>query len=353
MEAMAERESGAPLVIDGQGVAVLLPGVQIPPPAVAGRSYLERLAAAGVSALNVTLGIGGIAAGSDDLRALLGTIGAHFCYFEMEAARLLHVTAVADLERARREGKIGVIFGVQGLASKIEGDLSLLRILHKLGLRVAQLTGNERNALGCGCLETPDCGLSQLGRACVREMNMLGIAVDLAHAGGRTLEEAVEVSHAPVIVSHANPRGMCDNPRNVSDAGLKALASRGGVIGLTAFTPFYAWKGGRRPGLGDLVDHIAYACDLVGSDHVGIGTDFFEAESPIRFEYFHRRRSPEVFGENRLETAYLEGFDRVECFPRLIEVMQARGFREGEIRKVLGENFRRVFAEAWRGAAPA
>src|SRR6516162_3284357 len=138
------------IVIDGQGVALLLPAVLIPPAPLDGKTFLERAAASGVTAMNTTLGLGGIATGPDDLRALLTSIYGYLCYFELEAARVLHVLTAADVERGKREGKLGIIFGVQGLASKIDDDLTLLRILHRLGLRVAQLTHNERNAFGCG-----------------------------------------------------------------------------------------------------------------------------------------------------------------------------------------------------------
>ena len=150
------------ILIDGQGVTVLLPVVQLPPAPKGGVDYIERAIAGGVTAQNVTMGIGGIGMGVDDFRALLGTMHSHFCYFEIEP-RLIHVLSAEDIRRAKREHKLGVIFGVQGIAPKIEDDPGLIRIVHKLGLRIAQLTYNERCSLGCGCLEQPDTGLTQLG----------------------------------------------------------------------------------------------------------------------------------------------------------------------------------------------
>jgi membrane dipeptidase len=343
----AEQLHRKAIVIDAEGVALLLPTVLIPQPPVDGRSFLDRAATSGVTAMNTTLGVGGIATGVDDLRALLTSIYGYLAYFEIEADRVVHVLNATDIERAKSEGKLGVIFGVQGLASKIQDDLTLLRILHKLGLRVAQLTHNERNAIGCGCLEVPDTGLTQFGRACIAEMNHLGIAVDLAHAGPRTACEAIEASRRPCVISHANAYSLRDNPRNVRDEVLKALGRHGGVIGITAYSPFCETKRGVRPTLDDLLDHVTYVAELVGIDHVGIGSDFFEAESEIRFAR-HSLSHPEVRGNyESIATVYVEGFSRIEHFPRLTEALVRRRFADADILKILGGNLLRLFRAAW------
>ena len=285
----ARRVHDDAILIDGQGVTVLLPVAQTVPAPIDGVPYLDRAIAGGVTAQNVTLGIGGIGMGTDDFRALLGTMHGHYCYFEIEP-RLILVETAQDIRRAKCEARLGVIFGVQGLATKIEDDPSLVRILHRLGLRIGQMTYNERSSLGCGCLEQPDTGLTQLGKIVVREMNHTGITVDMAHAGDRTTLDAVDCSREPVIVSHGNARARCDTPRNYGDDALRALAECGGVIGITAYGPLCETKPGVRPTLDDMIDHIAYVADLAGVDHVGIGSDFFESESAVRFHAFFRVR---------------------------------------------------------------
>jgi len=334
------------MVIDGEGVVVLLPGVHLPPPERHGLSFVDRALKAGLTALNTTLGQGPIVSGVDDLRGLLNSIYGHLVYFELHPDKLLLVESVGHLRQAKSEGKLGVIFGVQGLAPKIEGDLTLLRILHKLGLRVASLTLNDRSALGSGCLDPGDGGLTQLGRAAVRELNRVGVLVDLAHAGERTAIEAFELSDTPCIVSHANVRALSEHPRNASDAVLRALAKGGGVIGITAYAPFIADRASGRPTLETFVDQICYVAELVGIDHVGVGSDHFDSESEVRYAAF----ATWFPGSQRgyaLHEVNVAGFESVDDWPALTEALLRRGFHEAEILQILGENHLRVFAAAW------
>jgi len=335
------------VLIDTQGVGVLLPNVHLPQPAFAGRSFLDRVREGGLTAMNTTMGLGGIASGVDDLRALLNSIYGYLVYFGLHSDRLLLVEKATDIERAKRDGKLGIIFGVQNIAPKIDGDLTLLWILQKLGLRIAQLTHNDRNPLACGCLEPIDSGLSQLGRAAVREMNRVGILVDLAHAGMKSATDAFEYSTKPCIVSHGNVRSVTDNPRNFTDEVLRALASRGGVIGVTAYAPFCQPKSGGRPSVEHVVDHICYVADLVGVDHVGLGSDHFEAESEVRYAAFATQFPTTQAGFKR-EEIYADGLERVECLPRLTESLVARGFSDAEVLKILGGNHLRLFREVWK-----
>jgi membrane dipeptidase len=334
------------VVIDTQGVAVLLPNVHLPQPEFEGRSHLARVREGGLTAMNTTMGLGGIASGIDDLRALLNSIYGYQVYFRIHADKLMLIETPADIETAKRESKVGVIFGVQNIAPKIDGDLTLLWILHKLGLRIAQLTHNDRNAIGFGCLEPDDAGLTQFGKAAVSEMNRIGILVDLAHGGMRTALTTVEHSAKPIIISHANARGLTDHPRNVTDEVLRALASRGGAIGITCYSPFCQNKRGGHPTVEDVIDHIAYVADLVGIDHVGLGSDQFEAESEVRYAAFATQFAGTQRGFTR-ETVYATGVERVDLLPNLTHAMMKRGFSDADILKVMGGNHMRLFRATW------
>jgi len=333
-------------IIDGMGSAALLPAAQVPPPAYNGVPWLDRALAAGLTAMNVTMGIRGVAQGADDFRAYLHSVHGYLSYFELEP-RLLHVLRASDITRAKAEGRLGIIFGCQGLASKLDGDPSLILIMARLGQRIMQLAYNERDALGCGCLEPEDSGLTEFGRVCIREIDDARMVVDLAHAGPRTAREAIEFARRTPVITHANVRALRQHPRNVPDEVLAALAARGGVIGITAYAPFSEKVPKRRPTLDDMIDHIAYVADRWGVDHVGLGSDFFEGESWVRFERFFRRRYPAIVGDYDINTVYVEGFERANDYPALPAALRRRGFGEADIAKVLGGNFVRVFNEVW------
>ncbi|UZF94993.1 dipeptidase [Bosea sp. NBC_00550] len=334
-------------LIDTQGVGVLLPHVHLAQPEFEGRSHIDRALAGGLTAMNTTIGVGGIASGVDDLRALLNAMYGYQVYFRLHADKLIQIETVAEIETAKRTGRLGIIFGVQNIAPKIDGDLTLLWNLHKLGLRVAQFTHNDRNALGCGCLEDDDTGLTQFGKAAVMEMNRIGLLVDLAHGGMKTALDAINYSETPIIISHANARGLTPHRRNATDEVIRALATRGGVIGVTFYSPFCQAVGGGRPTVANVVDHIAYIADLVGIDHVGLGSDQFESESEVRYAAFGAQFADTQRGFSR-ETVYAEGLERVECLPSLTAELAKRGFADEDIRKILGDNHLRLFASVWK-----
>jgi membrane dipeptidase len=179
-------------------------------------------------------------------------------------------------------------------------------------------------------------------------MNHLGLVIDLAHAGSRTTVDALGFSSTPIIVSHANAQKLCDTPRNLPDEVIKALGGSGGVIGITAYAPFCETRSGVRPTIESYVDHVSYVADLVGIDHVGIGSDFFDGESLVRFERFFRLRYPEIVRDYTIDTVYVEGLGTVDDFPRITEALTKRGFRQDDIRKVLGANFLRIFEQVWK-----
>ena len=338
--------SDRPVLIDAMGSAALLPAAQVPPPARNGQPWLDRALAAGLTAMNVTMGIKGVAQGVDDFRAYLHSVHGYLSYFEIEP-RLLHVQTTADIARARETARLGIIFGCQGLDPKIEGDPSLILIMARLGQRIVQLMYNERSAIGCGCLEPEDGGLSEFGRVCIREIDDARMVVDLAHAGARTALQAIEFARGVPVISHANARALRDHPRNVPDDVLAALAARGGVIGVTAYAPFCEKQVGKRPKLDEVIDHMVYIAERWGIDHVGLGSDFFDGESLIRFERFFRRRYPAIVGDYTLDTIYAEGFGCVDDLPALRAALRRRGFADADIAKVLGGNFLRVFASVW------
>jgi membrane dipeptidase len=272
------------------------------------------------------------------------------------------IRTVQDLRDAKAAGRHGVIIGCQN-ARLMGTDLAWLDVFWQLGLRNLQLTYNERNHVGDGCLEPEDAGLSHLGRRVVRKANGLGLTVDLSHASPRTCLEAIETSERPCIISHAGVATLVPGPRSISDEVMRELAGAGGVMGVTTF-PRVNWRGGpRRPSLDDFLDAVDHVVELLGIDHVGVGTDY--AAAPGAYpkwvtRYLAETYAPyrdgaedsrpglkEVLGGIDIHDEQLEGFAGIHHLPRLTEGLMRRGYDEESIHKVLGSNFVRVFEQTW------
>ncbi len=266
----------------------------------------------------------------------------------------LIVRRAADIERAKADGKLGLILHCQGTAL-IEDEIDLVDSYYEAGLRIVQLCYNTKNLVGDGASERTDAGLSHFGVRLIDRLNTLGMLVDCSHTGHRTSMEAVEVSNAPVIISHANARAVQDNGRNVSDELIRAIAASGGVVGTVGFPAFLTWDG--QPTLDQFIDDIAYKADLVGIDHTGIGIDYYEGQYPIEDDEAAAARY-----RNRLETGqwraeeyppppykFPAGIETPRTLPALTERLLERGFSEDDIRKIWGLNFIRVYRAVWGG----
>src|ERR1041384_1582403 len=219
--------------------------------------------ASGITAVNNTLSAG--PASWDDLIRAIG-------WCEREIALhpdvFLKVTRGAHLKEAQAQGKMGFIYGVQGLGF-IGEDLDRLDTACNLGLRIAQLTYNLRGITGDGCLEQGNAGVSRFGRLAIERIEARRMVLDLSHGGRRTVTEAVAMAKQPFI-THTACAGVYEHPRNTPDDLLRAVAQKGGVVGIY-FMPFL--RPAAQPHIDDVVRHIEHAVNVAGEDHVGIGTD--------------------------------------------------------------------------------
>ena len=289
----------------------------------------------GVTAINATLAIW------DDFESARRNVSDWSAWFERHNALIRHVRTVDDIHAARAEGRTGVIFGWQN-AAPIGDDLGRLRLFRQLGLRIVQLTFNERNLLGSGCAEPTDDGLTRFGRDAVREMNRLGILVDLSHVGDRTALDAIDHSTKPVAFTHANARSQHDHPRNKTDEAIRLLVERGGVIGANAWPGFF--PNGFDSDLSDHLDAIDYLVDLAGIDHVAIATDFCQEQPPSWFGQLTRYGPPTADAYH-----HLRGLNDPTDMVNIATGLLGRGYRKDDVRKVLGGNFLRLFDEVWTG----
>ena len=269
-----------------------------------------------------------------------------------ERGDALIVRQATDIERAKAEDKLGLILHCQGTAL-IEDEIDLLDAYHQAGLRIVQLCYNTKNLVGDGASERTDSGLSHFGVRLIERCNALDLIVDCSHTGHATSMDAVEVSSAPVIVSHANARAVQNNGRNIEDDLIKAIAASGGVVGTVGFPPFLSWDG--QPTLDRFIDDIAYKADLVGIDHTGIGIDYYEGQHPVEDDeaaaarYANRLATGQWRAEEYPPPPYKfpEGIETPRTLHRLTERLVARRFSENDIRKIWGLNWMRVYREVW------
>jgi len=288
-----------------------------------------------------------------DASSGFGEIGGWHRYAR-ERDDALIVRHAADIEQAKREDKLGLVLHCQGTAL-FEDRLDLVDAYAEAGLRVVQLCYNVANSFGDGASVDDDGGLKPLGRELVGRLNALRLVVDCAHTGERTSLHAVEASAAPVIISHANARGLHDNRRNVSDDLIRAVAASRGVIGTVGYPAFLTQ--GEQPTLDRFIDDIAYKADLVGIEHTGLGIDYYEGQHPVAELEDAKTRYAERLAEGTWDARdyppppyiYPEGIETPETLPVLTHRLVARGFAEDDIQKVLGLNWLRVFGEVWGG----
>lgn len=268
---------------------------------------------------------------------------------ESVSDKALIVRTVDDIHEAKRSGRVGVILSAQGLHA-MGDDTRNLWALYKLDLRIGQLTYNERNAIGCGCMEPNDTGLTRIGQKAVEELNRLGVVVDLSHGGERTSLDAAKHSRSPVTISHAGVRALNPHRRNVSDELIRAVAGTGGVIGLCPHSIMVEKARGQRPSIDDYIDHIEYVVGLTGIEHVGIGTDNFQYDN--HFAHIGRKKFertfPTFFGGYGPTEKHAAGFSRWRDWPNLTANLLRRGFSEADTAKILGGNFMRVFGQVWQ-----
>lgn len=261
---------------------------------------------AGFFAVDVTLAL------KSRLAYALDGFGYLFADLEKHDAQAVLVRRSADILSAKASGKTAIVLTAEH-ADCLEGSLNVLRMLYELGVRSIGLTHNVSSLAADGCLEARDgVGLTHFGVALVREMNRLGVLVDLAHVSPSAFYHALEVSSRPVIFSHGNARALCDHPRNLEDDQLGALAENGGVIGLS-FVPMFVAE--HEPTLERLLDHVDHIVRVAGIDTVGLGSDFDGGGIVLR---------------------------DATAFPLITQGLVRRGYAEGEITKILGQNTLRV-----------
>lgn len=308
-------------------------------------AVFDSLHAGGVTAFNATV------ATLENYTQTLDNIAAWLGRFRRYHETVLQVKSVEDILRAKRENKVGVILGFQN-ATPIENDLERLALFRALGVLIIQVTFHERNLLGSGCYERRDDGLSHFGVDAIEDMNRLGILIDLSHVGIRSTIEAIEASEKPVAITHANAKSYYDVPRNKTDEALKRVAEGGGVIGATAIAAFL--RTGSDSTLADYIDAIDDMVARVGIDHVGVGADFTQDQPESFGRYIGSQQGtkfPAKFVDpsrsQRAGLRYPLGLQSPDEMPNLAGALLGRGYSAGDVKKILGGNWLRLFRKVW------
>jgi membrane dipeptidase len=236
----------------------------------------------------------------------------------------LRVDCAGDLTRAQREGKVGIVLGMQD-ANHLR-SLDDLDAFYAMGQRLTQVTYNAANRLGAGCMVAGDRGLTKFGTAVVAKMNDIGMAIDVSHCGEKTTLDTIAASARPVLITHSNCKALARGvARCKTDEAIAAAAKKGGVIGMTGVRNFV--KPGGTVTIEDALDHFDHAVKIAGIGHVGLGSDF---------DLDGRGPKADIAGLNRADRVY-----------ELTEGLIRRGYSDENIRLILGGNFERALRAIW------
>jgi membrane dipeptidase len=326
--AVLERVTGGGLVWDNHSCMPLRPDDYAFLP------RLEDCRAAGVDIITLNVGFGVMTI--KDHVSMLATFRQ---WVRQHPETLMLVGSAADVLTAKKEKRLGVCFDIEGMTA-LEGRIEMVSLYYDLGVRWMLGAYNVANDAAGGCLDAEDRGLTPFGRKVVAEMNRVGMVVCGTHTGYRTAREMIDLSSAPTIFSHSNPRGAWDHPRNIPDDLMTACAARGGVIGLCGIGLFM--------GLNDIrtdtfVRHIDYTLDLVGEDHVGIALDYvFDIEEMNTYFVTNRAAFPPGLG--------FDSGIRMIAPAQLAEIGEAlaRKYSSATIAKIFGGNHLRIAQQVWR-----
>ena len=310
-------------------------------------TIFRQMRAGGVDAVHVTI------AYHETFRETVLNVERWNRWFERFPDLIVHAETTDDIRRAKAAGRTAIVFGFQN-PSPIEDDIGLVQVLHKLGARFMQLSYNNQSLLATGCYEDEDPGLTRMGRAVVAEMNRCGLVVDMSHSSDRSTIEAAEASSRPIAITHANPHAWHPARRNKSDAVIRAVTGRGGMMGFSLYP--HHLRDGSDCTLDAFCRMIADAAERYGASHFGIGSDLCQDQPDSVVEWMRTGRwTKDVdYGEG---SADAPGFPPMPSwfrdnrdFDNIADGLRAVGFDAGEVDGLMGDNWLRFFE---RGFGPA
>ncbi len=308
----------------------------------------REMHAGGVAAVHVTICY------HEDFRETVKNIADWNRMFERFPDLIVPGRTAEDVRSAHATGKTAIIFGFQN-CSPIEDDISLVEICHQLGARFMQLSYNNQSLLATGCYEDNDTGITRMGRQVIAEMNRVGLVVDMSHSGERSTLEAIEISDRPIAITHANPASWHPALRNKSDKVLKVLGDSGGMLGFSVYPHHLKDKSACT--LESFCAMVARTADLMGIDHIGIGSDLCQdqPDSVVEWMRVGRWTKDIDYGEGSASDA---GFPPMPPwfggnldFGNIADGLRTFGFADTDVEKVMGGNWLRFFEDSFRAIA--
>ncbi len=306
------------------------------------KDSFDALAKSGYTGFNISLSSG-------SLNSAMRSLADWTKRVEKNSDRLINALTAEDFTRAKKENKSAVMFGFQN-ATMIEKSIDNVDKLYKAGTRWIQLTYNQRNLLGDGCTERTNAGLSDFGVEAVERMNDLGIIIDLSHCGRQTTNDGIKFSKTGASFNHT----MCetlykDHPRAKTDAQIRAMADKGGVMGIICLGYMIGPDPGGETTLETYVDHIDHAVKIAGIDHVGVAADYaiqgLEANGATRENWYEPRLTRFKPSYQVRWPPWIPELDLPERYKHVTRVLDKRGYKLGDIEKILGQNWLRYFRE--------
>ncbi|RPH97387.1 MAG: membrane dipeptidase [Lysobacterales bacterium] len=296
---------------------------------------LDRARQSGVDVISLNIGFGPLS-----LQDHLGVLAWFRKWLGQRPERFLLARHPEDIDTARRQGRLAVIFDIEGMAPLDAGDHGLVAMFRELGVGWMLIAYNRNNAAGGGCMDE-DPGLSAHGRRILAEMKRVGMIACCSHTGQRTALDVLEAADNPVIFSHSNANAVHQHVRNISDELIRACAATGGVVGINGLGDFLG------PGedyAEAIVRHVDHMVELVGSEHVGLALDYVYDQQEVA-DYVRTMHA--TFGEE--QAAEFSGrFAPPETFVPIVTRLLGLGYAERDIRNIVGGNWYRVASQVWR-----
>lgn len=300
------------------------------------RAYFQTLKDSGITAVHATMVY------HENARETLTRFAEWNLRFERNSDLIMPIHSMADVEKAKSLGKVGIFFGAQN-CSPIEDEIGLIEVMRQQGLLIMQLTYNNQSLLATGCYEKNDNGITRFGKQAIEEMNRVGMIIDMSHSAERSTLEAIDLSSRPICISHANPTFAHDALRNKSNDVIKSLAARGGLIGFSLY-PFHL-PNGSQCSLEDFCKMVSTTADMVGIEHLAIGSDLCLNQPQAVLEWMRNGRWSKAmdFGEGSASNSgwpdALPWFCGSTGMENIYNGLTRHGFSDSEAANVLGGNW--------------